>query len=150
MLVFQERRKPEYPEKNLSEQSREPTTNSTHIWRRVRESNPGHIGGRRALSPLRQLCSPKNWKKKVKLEIISKIIQSTTSYFGNPYSTLFNSLENSFPKQNLDSKVERVCLVTDRRIYFIWLIIVMMFKVIPRSSSFHKNSFPFHLHLHLD
>ena len=57
MLVFEERGKPEYPEKNLSEQSREPT-NSVHIWRRVRESNPGHIGGRRALSPLRQPCSP--------------------------------------------------------------------------------------------
>ena len=40
MLVFEERGKPEYPEKNLSEQRREPTTNSTHIWRRVRESNP--------------------------------------------------------------------------------------------------------------
>ena len=43
MLVFVEGRKLEYPEKNLSEQ--EPTTNSTHIRRRVRESNPGHIGG---------------------------------------------------------------------------------------------------------
>ena len=31
MLVFKERGKPEYPEKNLLEQSREPTTNSTHI-----------------------------------------------------------------------------------------------------------------------
>jgi len=31
MLVFEERRKPEYPEKNLSEQGREPTTNSTHM-----------------------------------------------------------------------------------------------------------------------
>jgi len=30
MLVFEERGKPEYPEKNLSEQSREPT-NSVHI-----------------------------------------------------------------------------------------------------------------------
>ena len=58
MLVFEERGKPEFPEKNLSEQSREPT-NSAHIWRRVRESNPGHIGGRRALSPLHQPCSPK-------------------------------------------------------------------------------------------
>ena len=53
MLVFEERGKPEYPEKNLSEQGREPTTNSTHIWRRRRDLNPGHIGGRRALSPLR-------------------------------------------------------------------------------------------------
>jgi len=31
MLVFEERGKPENPEKNLSEQSREPITNSTHI-----------------------------------------------------------------------------------------------------------------------
>ena len=31
MLVFEERGKPEYLGKNLSEQSREPTTNSTHI-----------------------------------------------------------------------------------------------------------------------
>ena len=31
MLVFEERGKPEYPEKNLPEQSREPTTNSTHM-----------------------------------------------------------------------------------------------------------------------
>ena len=29
-----------------------------HTWHQVRESNPGHSGGRRALSPLRQPCSP--------------------------------------------------------------------------------------------
>ena len=58
MLVFKERGKPEYLKKNLSEQSREPTTNSTYIrWRRVRESNPGHIGDRRALSTLHNPCS---------------------------------------------------------------------------------------------
>ena len=34
MLVFGERGKPEYPGKNLSEQSREPT-NVTHIWRPI-------------------------------------------------------------------------------------------------------------------
>ena len=56
MLVFGERGKPEYPGKNLSEQSSEPT-NSTHIWRPIRESNLGHIGGRPVLSPLRQHCS---------------------------------------------------------------------------------------------
>ena len=56
-LVFKERGKPEYPKKNLSEQGREPTTNSTHIWRRRQDSNPGHIGGRRVLSPLRHPCS---------------------------------------------------------------------------------------------
>ena len=47
VLVFGERGKPEYPEKNLSEQRREPTTNSTHIWSRRRDLNPGDIGGRR-------------------------------------------------------------------------------------------------------
>ena len=57
VLVFKERGKPEYPEKNLWEQGREPTTNSTHIWRRRQDSNPGHIGGRRVLSPLRYPCS---------------------------------------------------------------------------------------------
>jgi len=31
MLIYEERGKPEYPEKNLSEQRRESTTNSTHI-----------------------------------------------------------------------------------------------------------------------
>ena len=58
VLVFKERGKPEYPEKNLSGQGREPTTNSTHIWRRRRELNPGHNGGRRALSPPRHPCFP--------------------------------------------------------------------------------------------
>ena len=30
MIIFEERGKPENPEKNLSEQSKEPTTNLTH------------------------------------------------------------------------------------------------------------------------
>ena len=53
MLIFGERGKPDYPGKNLSEQSREPT-NSTHIWRPIQESNPDHIDGRPVLSPLHQ------------------------------------------------------------------------------------------------
>ena len=40
----------------ISEQGREPSTNSTHIWRRRQDLNPGHIGGRRVLSPLLPLC----------------------------------------------------------------------------------------------
>ena len=58
MLVFEKRGKPEYSEKNVWEQRREPTTNSTHIWRRRRDLNPGHIGGRQALSPLRHSLLP--------------------------------------------------------------------------------------------
>ena len=40
------------------EQGREPTTNSTHVWRRHQDSNPGHIGRRRVHSPLHHPCSP--------------------------------------------------------------------------------------------
>ena len=43
VLVFEERGKPEYPEKNLSEQRREPTTNSTNIWRRRQDLNPATL-----------------------------------------------------------------------------------------------------------
>jgi len=36
-------RKTGVPGEKPFEQSREPATNSTHLWRRVQESNPGHI-----------------------------------------------------------------------------------------------------------
>jgi len=39
VLVFEERGKPKYMEKNPSEQWREPTTNSTHIWLQCRDLN---------------------------------------------------------------------------------------------------------------
>ena len=38
-------RKTGVPREKSLKQEREPTTNSTHIWREHRESNPGHIGG---------------------------------------------------------------------------------------------------------
>ena len=60
MLVFEERRKLKYPDKNLSEQRRDQTTNLTHIWRRRRDMNPGHIDGRRVLPPLRHAYFPSN------------------------------------------------------------------------------------------
>ena len=58
MLVFKDRGKPEYLEKNPSEQMRAPTTNSTHIWLQHQDLNPGHTGGRWVLSPLRHPCYP--------------------------------------------------------------------------------------------
>ena len=41
-----------------AEKRRQSTTHSIHTWRRVRQLNPRHIGGRRALSTLRHPCSP--------------------------------------------------------------------------------------------
>ena len=64
VLVFKERGKPEY-RKTLSEQGIEPTRNSTHIWRGPQDSNPDHIGRRRALSPLRHPCSPPRIVRKI-------------------------------------------------------------------------------------
>ena len=40
------------------EAEKKTNASSTHLWRRVRKSNPGHIGGRRALSPLHHPCFP--------------------------------------------------------------------------------------------
>ena len=44
-LVFKERGKLEYLEENLSEERREPTTNSTQIWHPHQDSNTGNTGG---------------------------------------------------------------------------------------------------------
>ena len=58
IIIMIWRGKPDYPEKNLSEQMREPTTNSTHTWRQRWDLNPGHIRVRRALPPLRHPLLP--------------------------------------------------------------------------------------------
>ena len=46
--------------RRITSRSREENQQQTQLTygRRVRESNPGHIGGRRALSPLCHPCSP--------------------------------------------------------------------------------------------
>ena len=54
-LVREENRK---TRRKTLEAEKRTNSNSTHLWRRVRESNPGHIGGRRALSPLHHPCFP--------------------------------------------------------------------------------------------
>ena len=61
MSVFKEKGKPEYPEKNLSEQGREPTTNSTHLWFRHRDLNPDPIGGGECSYHCATQLSPAEW-----------------------------------------------------------------------------------------
>ena len=69
---FVERRKPEYPEKNLSEQGEnQQQTQPTHDAGRVRESNPGHIGVSRALSPLCHPCSPNKTKQQQQQNVLT-------------------------------------------------------------------------------
>jgi len=65
VLVFKEREKPEYPEKNLSEQRSGPATTPTNIWHRRQDSNPGHTGGSNAppLLPQRASRTPRAFKQ---------------------------------------------------------------------------------------
>ena len=96
LLVFEERGKPDYPGKNLSEQGREPTTNSTHVWRRRRDLNPAHTGGRRVLSPMRHPCSPSvNNKMKRKTSEFS-LHRKVTSFREGPEG----GVQIPFPSQH--------------------------------------------------
>ena len=110
MLVFEERGKPEYPEKNLSEQRREPT-NSVPIWRRVRESNPGNIGGRRALSSLRQPCSPYTPRLKYAFRL-----EENVSRFMFPRASKTQWLPWQAATWTFDSHVIRSCTLKRRQI----------------------------------
>ena len=60
MLFFCGRIKTGAPREKPLKQGRVPTTNSTNLWRQLRESNPGHNGGRRVFSLLRHPCLPDN------------------------------------------------------------------------------------------
>ena len=89
MLVFEERGKPEYLEKNLSERRREPTTNSTHVWRQHRDLKPGHIGGRQVLSPLCHPCSLLD--RKTCFLYVFQILAVNKQQNLKHFSSLFNS-----------------------------------------------------------
>ena len=56
LLASEERVKPEYPKKNLTVQSEEPTNSYGVIMTPSLVLNPGHIGGRRVLSLQRHPC----------------------------------------------------------------------------------------------
>ena len=61
MLIFEERGKPENPEKNHSEQSKEPTTNLTHSW-----PEPGRKWEASAITTTSSPASQPLWKIAIK------------------------------------------------------------------------------------
>ena len=63
MLVFEE-----YPEKTSRFRVANQQTHPTYEAEAGAELNPGHIGGRRVLSPMHHLCTP----KKAPLELAMK------------------------------------------------------------------------------
>ena len=116
MLVFEERGKPKYLEKNPSEQEREPTTNSTHIWHRVQESNLGHIGGSAsALTTAPSLLSGKVHNEKITAG--KKGIQSNPCLSSHLLSDTSHKLTvtcHSWVKNNYDtiSICKQLCLLS--------------------------------------
>ena len=82
MLVFKERGEPEYKEKNpLGAKER---TNNKRVRRR--DSNPGHISGRRLLSPLRSPCSPNGIENAVAWRRVHSIpLDHTVPFSLNPH-----------------------------------------------------------------
>ena len=69
-------RKTGEPREKPSEQGQQPTTNSTHMWRQVWESNPGHSGGRRVLSPRWHPCSLDATLDVVELDIFWQLMMA--------------------------------------------------------------------------
>ena len=72
VLVFEERGKRENRREKPLGTKREPTTNSTSIWLRRRDLNPGQIGGRRMLPPVRNPCSPSSSESRSLVIIVAR------------------------------------------------------------------------------
>ena len=89
---------------------REPTTNSTHIWRRVRKSIPGHIGGRRVLSLMRHPCSH---------EVCATRTLSVTSWSSNAHRDDISD-QNPFEKNVFSTFTKNLQGVTHELFLFKW------------------------------
>ena len=130
MLIFGEGGKPEKRTRRKTLETEKRTdTNSTHFWCLVRGSNPGHIGGRRVLSPLRHPCFPCCFYKKVKPWSQDWLIAMG---FGNVFVTGQISVQNhskifsgvlrtefSSHKGKVRSNLECICLLPNTVILFL-------------------------------
>ena len=94
---------------------------STHIWRRVQESNPGHSGGRQVLSPLRYACSPAWLKCRV-------VKQVSLFQCGGPPRRQFRSLPST--------AILIMLPITYQMQQAICEILCVCFKTSPRSKPF--------------
>ena len=105
----------------VSEQGQEPTTNSTPMWCQVQESNPGHGGGRQALSPQSYPCSllPCKWQNESsELTTTGSIILEKTVHTDNVFNFYVSLLTKKFGNK---SKDERKVVITPK--HYLHLII---------------------------
>ena len=97
MLVFVEGRKPENPEKNPQSDS-EQGENPQPTYGTGPESNPGHIGGKRTLSPLRchsDLGIPVFWVPRTQIPSVLGIPSRDTQNTGSVKYRRLGQLETS-------------------------------------------------------
>ena len=100
IMVFGEKGKPEYPEKDLSQQGGE-TNKKTQLTCQHWSLKPGRIGGRRMFSPLRHPCDHPPRRMHVFFPT-----HTTTSITSNCHLNTF--YKQYFPYSNLHSIMERL------------------------------------------
>jgi len=91
VLVFEERGKPEYPEKNLLEQRREPTTNSTHVHVYMYHTGSGNrtwdtlVGGERSHHCAIPTCLDLFWDVTLFFSYGDAILEELFAEYHKPY-----------------------------------------------------------------
>ena len=150
MLVSEGRGKPEYPEKNLLKQGREPTTNSTHIRCWVWHSNLGHTGGRWALSPLHHPCSSENTtsKKLYLLIFTSKIWSDSTNHFFCTAKSLHGNVLIT-TKLSIFTAMSLCILQLYKAVYWTFKTLSTLFWSLPQPHLIHSNYFALHAAHHV-
>ena len=79
-------------------------TQPTYDAETVRESNPGHIGGRRALSPLRQPCSSKQRLSETSIVVIELRTSLEIFKHAYDYNTSVSELKKSLSLELLSER----------------------------------------------
>ena len=115
-------------EKPLIAQSREPT-NLMHIWQRLCELNPRHIGGRQVLS---RLCQPCHWLSKcIYLPVQLKLYHVQTILY--QFKLFCPSSKTNCSKVKIELQHIRNCM---------WLLLL---KLVPPDPSMRISGYkPLH------
>ena len=141
--------KPDYPD--YPQQGREPTTHSTHIWRGRQNSNPGHICGRRVLSPLRLRhlfnillrCFSFNSSLFVKPFKNGRVGNSNCcgNFYHSPVSNYIDILATNKPLPSSKTLTFKMRLVGAQPFLWKWVLFAWEWKTISISKAEYLPSF---------
>ena len=110
-----------------SEPTREPTTNSTLVWRHVRASNLGHSGGRQVRSPLRH---PRySYLKKNNVHRLQRSMQPKQTILIIEFtSSRFSLSETLTLKQNSSTYTEEILVLAAGWSVSLWWELLRRFR----------------------